>query len=62
MMVNCEHCGKPLLDGGIDYYCENEECNLKDMASIYKQIVESREQKEYERLKAKYENVHSSTG
>jgi hypothetical protein len=54
-MDNCKHCGEPLLDGDIDWYCRNKKCNLIGMRAIHKQLVEQEERKEYERLKAKYE-------
>jgi len=25
---DCVVCGKPLIDGGVDWYCENKECNI----------------------------------
>ena len=59
MKINCEHCGDPLVDGGIDWYCPKEECHEKELAKIFKQMRQRKEQEErelYERLKKKYES------
>lgn len=55
MMLLCEHCGEPLIDGGIDWYCKTVSCNQKTIRSVLKRLIEEEERKQYERLKAKYE-------
>lgn len=53
----CNGCGEPLVDGGVDWYCANEECNHEwdYCVSLFKEMVEHRERQELKRLKEKYE-------
>lgn len=63
-MTNCEYCGDPLVDGGIDWYCPKKDCHDKELGKIFLAFRERKQQeerKEYERLKAKYETIHRST-
>jgi hypothetical protein len=58
-MINCEHCGDPLVDGGIDWYCPKDDCHEKDIAKVYIAMRQRKAKEEFElykRLKAKYES------
>lgn len=57
MSIKCSYCGHDLVDGGIDFFCNNPACDgeKQDMRRMLKQFRDKRELEEYKRLKAIYE-------
>lgn len=58
MNSNCKGCGSPLVDGSIDWFCNNKDCNydLTQAIKMHRAMKEREEFEEYKRLKEKYEH------
>ena len=57
MVSSCKGCGSPLVDGGIDWFCDNKDCQYEFLQAVkmHRAMKEREEFEEYKRLKEKYE-------